>query len=247
MQTSSGPPCGDGVSVECLLPWLCKSCATQDLCDGLAAARLPLPATPACCVICGIACQTCIFTALQGVQVYIMCKCAVLASGVCHRAGIHLVIYIDWFPAHTRAVTQPVAGGAQISAVVWMFSYPLRTALAVGLSMAQIGEFAFVLLSVASHQGLLAYQVYMLLMGARWPMLRPQDPIVHAVCFHLVASHQGLLANQVCMLLMGARWTVCGRSALTLHPLHGSFQLSRSWPARRSHCTATVCPGSHQN
>ncbi len=47
-----------------------------------------------------------------------------------------------------------------------MFSYPLRTALAVGLSMAQIGEFAFVLLSVASHQGLLAYQVYMLLMGA---------------------------------------------------------------------------------
>ena len=56
---------------------------------------------------------------------------------------------------------------AQISAVVWMFSYPLRTALAVGLSMAQIGEFAFVLLSVASHQGLLAYQVYMLLMGAR--------------------------------------------------------------------------------
>lgn len=31
--------------------------------------------------------------------------------------------------------------------------------------MAQIGEFAFVLLSVASQLGLMPYQVYMLLMG----------------------------------------------------------------------------------
>ncbi len=54
----------------------------------------------------------------------------------------------------------------QISVVVYMFKYPARTALAVGLSMAQIGEFAFVLLSVASQLGLLPYQVYMLLMGA---------------------------------------------------------------------------------
>lgn len=53
----------------------------------------------------------------------------------------------------------------QISMVVFLFKYPLRTALAVGLSMAQIGEFAFVLLSVASQLGLLPYQVYMLLMG----------------------------------------------------------------------------------
>jgi len=69
-------------------------------------------------------------------------------------------------PEPWPAGDQPRARRAQISAVGWMFSYPLRTALAVGLSMAQIGEFAFVLLSVASHQGLLAYQVYMLLMGA---------------------------------------------------------------------------------
>lgn len=46
-----------------------------------------------------------------------------------------------------------------------MFQYPPRTAVAVGLSMAQIGEFAFVLLSSASQHGLLPYQVYMLLMG----------------------------------------------------------------------------------
>lgn len=53
----------------------------------------------------------------------------------------------------------------QISVVVYAFKYPVRTALAVGLSMAQIGEFAFVLLSVASTLGLLPYQVFMLLMG----------------------------------------------------------------------------------
>lgn len=52
-----------------------------------------------------------------------------------------------------------------ISGVVYMFRYPPQTALAVGLSMAQIGEFAFVLLSVASQLGLMPYQVYMLLMG----------------------------------------------------------------------------------
>lgn len=53
----------------------------------------------------------------------------------------------------------------QIALVVWMFQYPVRTAAAVGLCMAQIGEFAFVLLSAASQHGLLPYQVYMLLMG----------------------------------------------------------------------------------
>ena len=52
-----------------------------------------------------------------------------------------------------------------ISLVVWLFKFPVRTAVAVGLSMAQIGEFAFVLLSVASQLGLMPYQVYMLLMG----------------------------------------------------------------------------------
>ena len=68
--------------------------------------------------------------------------------------------------------------------VVRLFHYPPRTALAVGLSMAQIGEFAFVLLSVASQLGLLPYQVYMLLMGAallahHWLRLRGQ---VHCLC-----------------------------------------------------------------
>ena len=72
----------------------------------------------------------------------------------------------------------------QISGVVYMFRFPPQTALAVGLSMAQIGEFAFVLLSVASQLGLMPYQIYMLLMGA------PLCPCMllrsmHATCFFL--------------------------------------------------------------
>lgn len=59
----------------------------------------------------------------------------------------------------------------QICGVVMMFGYPPRTALVVGLGMAQIGEFAFVLLSAASNQGLLQHQVYMLLMGVPRPFL----------------------------------------------------------------------------
>lgn len=49
------------------------------------------------------------------------------------------------------------------------FGYPLGTALAVGLNLSQIGEFVFVLLSVANQQSLLPESVYMLLMGERKP------------------------------------------------------------------------------
>ena len=66
----------------------------------------------------------------------------------------------------------------QISGVVYMFRFPPQTALAVGLSMAQIGEFAFVLLSVASQLGLMPYQVYMLLMG-RLPFYSIPTATVH--------------------------------------------------------------------
>ena len=66
----------------------------------------------------------------------------------------------------------------QISGVVLLFSYPLRTALAVGLSMAQIGEFAFVLLSAAGQLGMLPYQVYMLLMGGCSNLLHSSFPEV---------------------------------------------------------------------
>ena len=61
----------------------------------------------------------------------------------------------------------------QISTVVFLFRYQLRTALSVGLGMAQIGEFAFVLLSSASQHNLIPYQLYMLLMGVHLYRMNP--------------------------------------------------------------------------
>ncbi|XP_073001849.1 K(+) efflux antiporter 5-like isoform X1 [Typha latifolia] len=49
--------------------------------------------------------------------------------------------------------------------VVKAFGYSIRTAFVVGLSLAQIGEFAFVLLSRASHLHLVEGKMYLLLLG----------------------------------------------------------------------------------
>ena len=57
---------------------------------------------------------------------------------------------------------------AQFGGVVWLFRYPADVALSVGINLAQIGEFGFVLLSVAHQYGLVPSQVYMLLMGESW-------------------------------------------------------------------------------
>lgn len=59
------------------------------------------------------------------------------------------------------------AAPRQIAIVVKAFKYPADTALAVGLNLSQIGEFVFVLLSMANQQSLLPESVYMLLMGGR--------------------------------------------------------------------------------
>ncbi|GAQ91267.1 Predicted K+/H+-antiporter [Klebsormidium nitens] len=52
-----------------------------------------------------------------------------------------------------------------VTTVVRGFGYSLRTALMVGISLAQIGEFAFVLLSRASNVNLIERRVYLLLLG----------------------------------------------------------------------------------
>mmetsp|Transcript_23244 Transcript_23244/g.64532 ORF Transcript_23244/g.64532 Transcript_23244/m.64532 type:complete len:625 (+) Transcript_23244:453-2327(+) len=52
-----------------------------------------------------------------------------------------------------------------IATVVWVFKYPVRMALGVGLGLAQVGEFAFVLLSEASQMHLIPHQGYMMLLG----------------------------------------------------------------------------------
>lgn len=58
------------------------------------------------------------------------------------------------------AVKSVIVGG-----VVMAFGYSAEVATSVGLSLAQVGEFVFVLLSLAHAQELLATQVYLLLMG----------------------------------------------------------------------------------
>lgn len=57
-----------------------------------------------------------------------------------------------------------------VAAVVWLFNYPLRMALAVGVGLAQVGEFAFILLSEAMTMHLISHHTYMMV---RWPSLPP--------------------------------------------------------------------------
>lgn len=82
-----------------------------------------------------------------------------------HIVPLHLLMVC--FPTWLQAWLPPLpcAPALQITAVVKAFGYPLDTALAVGLNLSQIGEFVFVLLSVANQQSLLPESVYMLLMG----------------------------------------------------------------------------------
>lgn len=46
------------------------------------------------------------------------------------------------------------------TALVWLFRYPLRTALLVGLGLTQIGEFSYVLVRVARDSSLVSNNVY---------------------------------------------------------------------------------------
>ncbi len=52
-----------------------------------------------------------------------------------------------------------------ITPLVMLFRYPLKTALIVGLGLAQIGEFSFVLASEGQALGLVSRQIYLLTLG----------------------------------------------------------------------------------
>ncbi|MBD2605460.1 cation:proton antiporter [Scytonema hofmannii FACHB-248] len=52
-----------------------------------------------------------------------------------------------------------------ITPIVMLFRYPLKTALIVGLGLAQIGEFSFVLASEGQALGLVSRQIYLLTLG----------------------------------------------------------------------------------
>jgi monovalent cation:H+ antiporter-2, CPA2 family len=55
--------------------------------------------------------------------------------------------------------------GLIVTAIVYLFRYPLQTAITVGLGINQIGEFSFVLAGVAKRQGLFSDQIYGLAVG----------------------------------------------------------------------------------
>jgi len=52
-----------------------------------------------------------------------------------------------------------------VTPLVRLFGYPLKTALVVGLGLAQIGEFSFVLASEGQALGLVSRRVYLLILG----------------------------------------------------------------------------------
>ncbi len=54
---------------------------------------------------------------------------------------------------------------AVITPIVRLFGYPIKTALLVGLGLAQIGEFSFVLVSEGQALGLIPRQVYLLVLA----------------------------------------------------------------------------------
>lgn len=58
-----------------------------------------------------------------------------------------------------------VAKTLVIAATVMLFKYSLDVALSVGINLAQIGELAFVLLSLATGRNLIPNEVYLLMMG----------------------------------------------------------------------------------
>jgi CPA2 family monovalent cation:H+ antiporter-2 len=52
-----------------------------------------------------------------------------------------------------------------IASVVLLFGFPSHTAVRVGINLAQVGEFGFVLLSIASRYGMIPHEVSLLLIG----------------------------------------------------------------------------------
>ncbi len=122
-------------------------------------------------------------------------------------------IPLESFPDVASLPCLPVP---QIALVVWMFQYPVRTAAAVGLCMAQIGEFAFVLLSAASQHGLLPYQVYMLLMGeapivlcCESPTFLSAAPDQHAARLRLRSCCAAFASRAACRVALLAQGQGC--------------------------------------
>ncbi|XP_062216926.1 K(+) efflux antiporter 5-like isoform X2 [Phragmites australis] len=85
-------------------------------------------------------------------------------------ASIGMLIHVKFLWNHVDILLAAVilviiVKSIVVTVVVKAFGYSIRTAFVVGLSLAQIGEFAFVLLSRASHFHLVGGKMYLLLLG----------------------------------------------------------------------------------
>lgn len=85
-------------------------------------------------------------------------------------ASIGMLIHVKFLWNHVDILLAAVilviiVKSIVVTVVIKAFGYNIRTAFVVGLSLAQIGEFAFVLLSRASHLHLVGGKMYLLLLG----------------------------------------------------------------------------------
>ncbi|OEL37611.1 K(+) efflux antiporter 5 [Dichanthelium oligosanthes] len=85
-------------------------------------------------------------------------------------ASIGMLIHVKFLWNHVDILLAAVilviiVKSIVVTVVIKAFGYSIRTAFVVGLSLAQIGEFAFVLLSRASHLHLVGGKMYLLLLG----------------------------------------------------------------------------------
>mmetsp|Transcript_10713 Transcript_10713/g.29780 ORF Transcript_10713/g.29780 Transcript_10713/m.29780 type:complete len:605 (+) Transcript_10713:68-1882(+) len=73
---------------------------------------------------------------------------------------------IEHFMVLASGVALIIAGKSiLIASVVLLFGFPPHTAVRVGINLAQVGEFGFVLLSIASRYGMIPHEVSLLLIG----------------------------------------------------------------------------------
>ncbi|KAJ0968663.1 hypothetical protein J5N97_025580 [Dioscorea zingiberensis] len=85
-------------------------------------------------------------------------------------ASIGMLIHVQFLWNHVdillaSVILVVVVKTVVVTVVVKAFGYGIRTSILVGLSLAQIGEFAFVLLSRASNLHLVEGKMYLLLLG----------------------------------------------------------------------------------
>ncbi|KAL3566369.1 hypothetical protein D5086_031784 [Populus alba] len=147
-------------------------------------------------------------------------------------ASIGMLIHVHFLWSHVDILLASVIlviiiKTAIITAVVKGFGYNNKTSLLVGMSLAQIGEFAFVLLSRASNLHLVEGKLYLLLLGTTALSL-----VTTTLLFKLIPAvmHLGVLL----------RWFPPD-SAVELFPVHKISDLLRVLLLALLSCSSQAC------